>query len=109
MLTILSPVHGGHEPIRLPEVIELQTFVTASDERSIRRAALLLRLSPAAVGKRLDNLEAVVGCTLLERGPRGIRPTAAGASFYPRARRILADAFGLLDVAATGTRSSGTA
>jgi PAS domain-containing protein len=74
---------------RLPEVVELLTFVTAVDERSIRRAAARLHVSPAAVAKRLDNLEAVVGKPLLVRSPRGLVPTLDGTDFYNRAVDVL--------------------
>lgn len=77
---------------RLPEITELLTFVTAADEGSIRRASVRLHVSPAAVAKRLDNLEAVVGGTLLTRGPRGLELTPAGRDFYQRAARLVAEA-----------------
>jgi len=55
-------------PERLPELLELLTFVTAVDERSIRRAARRLHMSPAGIAKRLDNLEAILQERLLVRG-----------------------------------------
>lgn len=87
---------------RLPEVGELQTFVAAVDERSIRRAATRLHLSPAGVAKRLDHLEAIVGRTLLVRGPRGLGLTTEGHEFYERAARMLEAARALVTGAASG-------
>jgi len=46
----------------------------------------------------------VVGYTLLERGPRGIRLTADGEAFYPRAVKILSETTSLL---AAGQGDSG--
>jgi PAS domain S-box-containing protein len=89
---------------RLPEIAELHTFLLAADARSLSGAARRLHLSPAAVAKRLDNLEAVLGYPLLKRGPRGVDMTPAGRAFYAQAERLVRDAERLLDgqdVAAT--------
>jgi PAS domain S-box-containing protein len=89
---------------RLPEIAELHTFLLAADARSLSGAARRLHLSPAAVAKRLDNLEAVLGYPLLKRGPRGVDMTPAGRAFYAQAARVVRGAQNLLDapdVAAT--------
>jgi DNA-binding transcriptional LysR family regulator len=83
---------------RLPETAELQAFVTAAEERSIRAAARRLRLSPAGLAKRLDHLEAVLGRRLLLRGPLGLELTAAGRELHARAARILDEARSLRGV-----------
>jgi PAS domain S-box-containing protein len=49
------------------------------------------------VAKRLDNLEAVLGYSLLKRGPRGVHMTAAGRAFYAQAQRVVRGAQGLLE------------
>jgi DNA-binding transcriptional LysR family regulator len=77
---------------RLPEMVELLTFVAAAEERSIRRAAVRLHMTPAGVAKRLDHLEAVVDRELVVRGPRGLQLTADGRVFYEHASEILDDA-----------------
>lgn len=94
---------------RLPEIAELRTFLLAADEQSLSRAARRLHLSPAAVAKRLDNLEAVLGYPLLNRGPRGVSLTATGRAFHARAQRIVRSAEELLDRedAAAAERLSG--
>ncbi len=82
---------------RLPEITELQTFLLATEERSLSRAARRLHLSPAAVAKRLDNLEAVLGYPLLKRGPRGVLMTARGRSFHAQALQVVRGAEGLVE------------
>jgi PAS domain S-box-containing protein len=82
---------------RLPEIAELLTFVVASDEQSLARAAATLHVSGAAVAKRLDNLEAILGRKLLQRGNRGVRLTEPGRELYLRAEQLVADAKALLD------------
>ena len=82
---------------RLPEIAELRTFLLAADEQSLSRAARRLHLSPAAVAKRLDNLEAVLGYPLLERSPRGVRMTPQGRIFHARAEELVQTAESLLD------------
>ncbi|MDH6267352.1 DNA-binding transcriptional LysR family regulator [Rhizobium sp. SG_E_25_P2] len=51
---------------------------------SFRRAAENLNMSASAINRQILNLEEDVGLPLLERLPRGVRPTAAG-------ERLLAD------------------
>jgi len=82
---------------RIPEITELQSFLLAADSRSLSRAARLQHLSPAAVAKRLDNLEAVLGFSLFQRGPRGVQLTPEGRAFHGRAERLVRDAERLLD------------
>lgn len=88
---------------RLPEIAELLTFVVASDEQSLARAAATLHVSGAAVAKRLDNLEAILGRKLLQRGNRGVRLTEPGRELYLQAERLVADAKALLDRTQPGT------
>lgn len=91
---------------RLPETLELLTFLVAADEQSLARAGRRLHVSAAAVAKRLDNLEAVLGCRLLHRGPRGVQLTEDGRRAYGRAERLVADARALLGDAEDGFAGS---
>lgn len=61
------------------------------DEGSITGAAAVLRISQPAVSRQLAEFESTVGAKLVDRLPRGIRPTAAGALLGERARRIFAE------------------
>ncbi|MQA76658.1 MAG: LysR family transcriptional regulator, partial [Solirubrobacterales bacterium] len=78
--------------IRSPELAELRAFCAAVDLGSIGRAARLLRVSQPALSKRLRALETVAGARLLERSPRGVTATAAGARLYAEARKVVARA-----------------
>lgn len=78
--------------VRSAEVSELRAFCAAVDLGSLGRAARLLRVSQPALSKRLRGLEALSGTTLLERSPRGVSPTPAGARLYVEARKLLAQA-----------------
>ncbi len=76
--------------IRPPELSELETFVVAVELGSIAGAAERLRISAPAAAKRIRQLEALAGTALLQRGPRGVRPTNRGSELYPVARDLIA-------------------
>lgn len=78
------------EPIRAPELSELETFVLAVEEGSIARAAGRLPISPQAAAKRIRQLEVLAHNALLIRSPRGVNATEAGATLYAAARELLA-------------------
>jgi len=59
---------------------------------SIRRAAELLNLTPSAMNRRIQDLEAEIGTPLFERRPRGVKLTTAGEMFVRYARSQIADA-----------------
>lgn len=63
---------------------------------SLKAAADLLGITPAAVGQRIKVLEEFLGVDLLLRGRSGLAPTPALATAAPRLR----DAFGALQAAA---------
>jgi DNA-binding transcriptional LysR family regulator len=91
------PAAAARRLDRLPEITELLTFVIAADEQSLSRAASRLHLTAAAIAKRLDNLEAVIGQKLLDRGPRGVRLTPEGRGLYPRAEQLVEASQALLE------------
>lgn len=59
---------------------------------SIRQAAEQLNLTPSAMNRRIQDLEAEVGTPLFERRPRGVKLTTAGEMFIRYARSQIADA-----------------
>src|SRR3954462_9659902 len=79
-------------PIRSADISELRAFCAAVDLGSLGRAARLLRVSQPALSKRLRVLETLAGARLLERSPRGVKLTPAGARLYAEARKLLAQA-----------------
>src|SRR5919204_2109575 len=79
-------------PVRSADIAELRALCAAVDLGSLGRAARLLRVSQPALSKRLRVLETLAGARLLERSPRGVTPTPAGARLYAEARKLLAQA-----------------
>lgn len=81
------------QPVRHPEIAELEALVTAIQCGSIGAAARRLGVSQPALSKRLRQFEALCATTLLERSPRGVTATPAGA-------RVASAALPILDQAA---------
>ncbi|MFI0351232.1 LysR substrate-binding domain-containing protein [Actinomadura sp. 9N407] len=66
-------------------------LVDALSERgSVVGAAAALHVTQPVVTRGLRDLEAILGVTLYERGPRGITPTDFGVAFTDHARAVLA-------------------
>lgn len=85
-----APVGGSHcAPEGCMDWIDLETFVLAVQQGSLSEAARRLFVSQPAVSVRLRRLEAAVGEPLLHRSRKGVRPTAAGAHLFERARPLL--------------------
>lgn len=70
----------------------LANVVEVARSGSIRRAAERLNLTPSAMNRRIQDLEAEVGTPLFERRPRGVRLTTAGEMFVRYARSQIAEA-----------------
>ncbi|MEU5840274.1 LysR substrate-binding domain-containing protein [Rhodococcus sp. NPDC047139] len=66
----------------------LRCFVVVAREGQVGRAAELLHLSQPAVTKTLNELEALAGRKLLDRGRHGARLTAAGQRFLRYAQDV---------------------
>lgn len=67
----------------------LRYFVTVVETGSMRKAAELLHITPAALSKAIDQLERETGVELVVPDGRGIRPSARGAAVAQHARRVL--------------------
>jgi DNA-binding transcriptional LysR family regulator len=65
-----------------------RTFTVVCDEGSISAAARELGYTQSAVSRQVAALEQDVGAPLLERLPRGVRPTPAGEALLPHARTV---------------------
>lgn len=70
---------------------EIGFFAAVAGRTSLSAAARELGVSTAAVSKRLLQIEARLGVTLLTRSTRRMSLTPEGELFYERARRILAE------------------
>ncbi|GAA4490056.1 LysR family transcriptional regulator [Gluconacetobacter tumulicola] len=69
----------------------LRVFIEVSRTGSLRQAAQLLGMSPAAVARKLDHLEYHFRTPLLDRSPSGMALTEAGELLAARARLTLGD------------------
>jgi|HigsolmetaAR203D_1030402.scaffolds.fasta_scaffold00272_21 DNA-binding transcriptional LysR family regulator len=70
----------------------MEAFVRVVETGSFTRAAGQLRLSRAMVSKYVQELENRLGVRLLNRTTRRLSLTEAGAAYYERCARIVADA-----------------
>jgi DNA-binding transcriptional LysR family regulator len=67
----------------------LRYFVTVVHEGQMTRAARRLQLAQPALSQAIARLESQVGVRLLERNPRGVALTPAGAAFLQKAQATL--------------------
>ncbi|MFJ1753446.1 LysR family transcriptional regulator [Kitasatospora sp. NPDC088134] len=67
----------------------LEQFLTVAREGHFGRAAELLGMSQPPLSQSIQRLERMLGVRLLDRGPGGARPTAAGRVFAADAQRLL--------------------
>jgi hypothetical protein len=61
------------------------------ESASLGRASVVLGISEPALSKSVRALDDRLGVRLLDRGPKGMVPTASGHALYARARAILAE------------------
>ncbi len=76
----------------------LECLVAVLDTGSVTKAAATLHLSQPALSHQLAGLEREIGTPLLERLPRGVRPTTAGRAIADDARAAIAAAKRVLTV-----------
>lgn len=74
------------------DLTSLRMLVAVADLRNIARAAEQEHVVPSAVSKRIAQLEADFGVTLLLRTRRGVEPTPACLAMVERARGMLFEA-----------------
>lgn len=67
----------------------LRYFVKIVEAGSFSRAAATIHVAQPALSQQIADLEARMGIALLQRTPRGVRPTAAGEVLYREASSIL--------------------
>lgn len=70
---------------------DLELFCAVADGGSFSAAGRRLGLTPSAVSRTLDRIEARLGARLLLRSTRALTLTAEGQAYLAAARRILAD------------------
>jgi len=74
------------------ELRHLRYFVAVVEEGQISAAARRLHLAQPALTQAIRSLEQAVGVRLLDRHPRGVTPTAAGARMFTGAKVTIATA-----------------
>lgn len=70
----------------------MEYFLAVVEEASFTRAAEVLHVSQPALSHQIKALERAVGGALLERMPRGVRPTPMGRAFLPHAEHAVRSA-----------------
>jgi LysR family glycine cleavage system transcriptional activator len=68
---------------RMPPLNALRAFEAAARTESFVRAGDELAVTPAAISQQVKQLEAILGVTLFQRGPRGLTLTHDGAAYVP--------------------------
>lgn len=71
------------------DLVTLRLFIAVCEEGNIARAADRESIVPSAVSRRIAAIEDEIGASLLVRGRRGIKPSAAGETLLRQAREIL--------------------
>ena len=71
------------------DLFDIQLFAAVVEHGSLTRGAQAMNLSLASVSERITRMEISLGAALLERGSRGVSPTAAGLALMRHARVIL--------------------
>ncbi len=94
--------------MRGSDYAELLAFVAVAEERSFRRAAVRLGLSPSALSHTIRTLEERLGAKLLNRTTRSVAPTETGRGLLDRLAPAFADIAGAVGtVRAASARPSG--
>ena len=70
---------------------EMEIFVAVTKSGSFSAAGRVLGLTPSAVSRTIDRIEARLGVRLMLRTTRVLTLTAEGQTYLGAARRILAD------------------
>src|ERR1700747_281783 len=70
----------------------LECLVTIVEQGSLTKAAAVLHISQPALSHQIAAIERELGTQVIERLPRGVRPTAAGLAAAAEAQVALAAA-----------------
>jgi DNA-binding transcriptional LysR family regulator len=87
---------------------ELKAFTAVVDRTSLTKAADALALTQSAVSRRVQQLEEMLGATLLDRSSRPPTATAVGRRVYQSATALLRDLDRLMSIPKDDGEPSGT-
>ncbi len=79
------------------DLTDLKLFLHVTDANNITRGAQRSHMAVSSASERIARMEASLGVPLLERQPRGVKPTAVGFALRDHARKILSDVDMMLD------------
>ena len=85
---------------------ELTTFVEVAQRGSLSAAAREEGITPAMVGRRIDQLEERLGVKLFKRSTRKVTLTPEGATFFEDCHRILDELGSAEDALTVGAKSA---
>jgi DNA-binding transcriptional LysR family regulator len=85
---------------------ELTTFVEVAQRGSLSAAAREEGITPAMVGRRIDQLEERLGVKLFKRSTRKVTLTPEGSTFYEDCHRLLAELKGAEEALSVGAKSA---
>src|SRR6476659_9905883 len=85
---------------------ELTTFVEVAQRGSLSAAAREEGITPAMVGRRIDQLEERLGVKLFKRSTRKVTLTPEGTTFYEDCHRILDELASAEDALSVGAKSA---
>ena len=85
---------------------ELTTFVDVAQRGSLSAAAREEGITPAMVGRRIDQLEERLGVKLFKRSTRKVTLTPEGSTFYEDCHRVLEELGSAEDALTAGAKSA---
>jgi DNA-binding transcriptional LysR family regulator len=99
---------SDHDRGKAPDWNDVRFFLALARERTLAKAARVLRVDQTTVGRRMAALEARVGVPLFVRNASGFDITPAGQQVLEAAQRMSDAAFDFSAVLASGARCRGT-
>lgn len=91
--------------LRAIQLFTLHSMLVVAEERSFLAASRRLGMHCSALSRRVRDLELILGVTLFDRHPGGVRPTPIGLRFLANLRPALADlgdALSMVDASGRG-------
>jgi len=85
---------------------QMEAFVCAVDSGSLAKAARVIGITPAMLGRRVEALEQRLGVKLLHRTTRHLTVTEEGAVFVEQCKRTLAEIDGAEDLIRAGAHTA---
>jgi DNA-binding transcriptional LysR family regulator len=89
-LVMLTGPQMGRPELPMISLRGLECLIAVTEQGSLTKAAAVLHMSQPALSHQIAAIERELGTAVIERLPRGIRPTAAGRAAVAEARIALA-------------------